>query len=89
MKNSVCFSKYETYLREEKQASANTLSSYLRDIRQLGDYLSTHTDCGYTDADEATMNEYVAYLRGAGKSVSTVSRAIASIKSFYGFLQEH
>ena len=88
MKDSVCFSKYETFLREEKRASANTLSSYLRDVRQLGDYLRANADCGYAGADERVLSEYVAHLRGMGKSVATVSRAIASIKSFYSFLQE-
>ena len=88
MKDSACFSAYEAYLKEEKHASENTLSSYLRDIRQLGEYLSAHTDCGYADADEKTLTEYINWLRGNGKSVATVSRAIASIKGFYAFLTD-
>ena len=88
MKDPLSYSKYETYLRDVKHASANTLSSYLRDIRQLGDYLAAHTDCGYADADEQALRDYIAHLRACGKSVSTVSRAIASIKSFYAFLEE-
>ena len=86
MKNELCFSKYETYLREVKKASPNTLSSYLRDIRQLGDYLSSHTDCGFDTADEEVLGEYINWLKGKGKSVATVSRAIASIKGFYSYL---
>lgn len=86
MKDSVCFSKYETYLTEVKKSSANTLSSYLRDIRQLGEYLSSHTDCGFDSADEEVLGEYINWLKGKGKSVATVSRAIASIKSFYAYL---
>ena len=88
MRDDACYFKYEAYLTEEKHASANTLSSYLRDIRQLGDYLSEHTDCAYADADEAVLSGYIAHLRAAGKSVATVSRAIASIKGFYSFLVE-
>ena len=86
MKDSLCLTKYESYLKNEKNASANTLASYLRDIRQLGEYLSSHTDLGFTAADEAVLTEYIAWLKGKGKSVATVSRAIASIKGFYGFL---
>ena len=86
MKNELCFSKYETYLREVKKASSNTLSSYLRDIRQLGDYLASHTDCGFINADEDILTDYINWLKGLGKSVATVSRAIASIKGFYAFL---
>ena len=88
MRDADCYSKYETHLRDVKRASPNTLCSYLRDIRQLGDYLETHSACGYADADEQTLRAYIAFLRAGGKSVSTVSRAIASIKSFYAFLEE-
>ena len=31
---------YEVFLTTEKKASANTLSSYLRDVRQFAAYLS-------------------------------------------------
>lgn len=89
MKNATCFSKYETYLTEVKKASANTLSSYLRDVRQLGDYLSSHVNCTYDMADEAILTDYINWLKGNGKSVATVSRAIASIKGFYAYLQEN
>lgn len=80
------FDKYETYLRDVKNASFNTLSSYLRDIRQLGDFLASHTDCSFLSADEDSLGEYINWLKGQGKSVATVSRAIASIKGFYSFL---
>ena len=86
MKDSVCFSKYEEYLRDVKKSSANTLSSYLRDIRQLGDYLGSHTEVGYDTATSLELSDYVSYLKSEGKSVATVSRAIASVKSFYSFL---
>ena len=43
MQNSECIEMFEKYLVEDKKASANTLSSYLRDIRQLADYLSVAT----------------------------------------------
>ena len=89
MKDAVCLSKYETYLKEEKNASANTLSSYLRDIRQLGVYLSSHGDRTYDTATETDLSDYIASLKSAGKSIATVSRAIASIKSFYAFLLEN
>ena len=88
MKDSACFEKYEAYLRDVKKSSANTLSSYLRDIRQLGDYLASHTDLGYDSADSSALSGYIDWLKGNGKSVATVSRAIASIKGFYSFLLE-
>ena len=72
-----------------KKASENTLASYLRDIRQLGDYLDSHTDCTYDAADESVLSEYISRLRANGKSVATVSRAIASLKGFYSFLLDN
>ena len=86
MQDETCFEKFHDYLVNVKKASDNTLSSYLRDVRQLGAYLVLHTDCSYDSADEETLTEYVESLRSAGKSVATVSRAIASIKGFYGYL---
>ena len=87
MNNSVCYTAYEAYLRYEKRVSENTLSSYLRDIRQFGSYLESRIGCSYPEADEKILADYIAWLKGNGKSVATVSRAIASIKSFYAFLE--
>lgn len=86
MEQSICYQIFEAYLREEKKASANTISSYLRDIRQLGVYLSAQGWEDYLQADSVVLEQYVAKLRSQGKSVSTVSRAIAAIKQFYGLL---
>ena len=86
MQNSECIEMFEKYLTEDKKASANTLSSYLRDIRQLADYLDKHTDHGIHDAEAEDLAEYIAMLRSEGKSVATVSRSIASIKCLYSHL---
>ena len=74
---------FEKYLVEDKKASANTLSSYLRDIRQLADFLG---EGGLVDASPEGLATYIAELRSAGKSVATVSRTIASIKCLYSHL---
>ena len=86
MQNSECLALFESYLKDEKKASANTLSSYLRDIRQFGEYLDLHADCGIADAGESEVSEYVNWLKTNGKSVATVSRCIASLKNLYAFL---
>ena len=86
MQNQECLDIFEKYLREEKKASANTLSSYLRDIRQLGEYLEEHSEHGIIDADEEDLGGYIGMLRANGKSVATVSRSIASIKCLYSYL---
>ena len=86
MTNSACIDVFAQYLINEKKSSANTLSSYLRDIRQLGEYLEIHHDKEIAVANEEVLSEYIAWLKSNGKSVATVSRCIASIKCLYSFL---
>ena len=86
MTNDKCLVKYEKYLKDIKKASNNTLSSYLRDIRQLGEYMETHGGPEIDEASEDELSEYVNWLRSSGKSIATVSRCIASMKGFYAFL---
>lgn len=86
MNNAACIEKYEYYLQYIKKASDNTLSSYLRDIRQLGDYLDSHTDDNFESVSSDELCGYTAWMKAQGKSVPTISRSIASIKNFYKFL---
>ncbi len=80
--NAECLGGYERYLTDEKRASKNTLSSYLRDVRQFGEYIEAD-GVDYVTADEDDLCGYIDHLRQAGKSVATVSRSIASLKNFY------
>ncbi len=77
--------EYEAYLTTEKKASPNTLSSYLRDINQYSTWLEGE-GLAPEQAEQSDVERYVKYLSGRGKSVATVTRSIASMKSFYGFL---
>ena len=78
--------KYEEYLTTEKNASANTLSSYMRDLRQYSDYLDRTGAADIVSADRDVIAEYLEKLTEAGKSAATVTRSVASIKSFYAYL---
>ena len=88
MLNSECLEVFNKYLVEVKKCSTNTLSSYMRDVRQFGDYMQTHTAEDIVSATEDELSEYIDWLKGNGKSVATVSRAIASLKCMYGVLCE-
>ncbi len=89
MQNQECLAVFEDYLKNEKNASANTLSSYMRDIRQLSEYLETQTTTDIVSATEEDLEEYIQHLRDSGKSIATVSRNIASIKNLYSYLGIH
>ena len=73
---------FERYLVEKKAVSANTLESYLRDVRQ---YLE-HIDEDVIKTDEITVESYVLYLKEKNKSPATITRMVASIRAFYQFL---
>lgn len=77
---------YENYLTKVKQASANTVSSYMRDIRQFSAWLRETEDADVVDATQLNISEYVAYLEEQGRSGATKSRALASLKNFYAYL---
>ena len=78
-------SAYRDYLRDEKGASDNTLSSYLRDMRQFSEYVEER-GISLRQVIRADIENYEKYLTLKGKSASTVTRAAASIKSFYNFM---
>lgn len=77
---------FERYLREEKGSSQNTISSYVRDVHQFTTWLKEER-LPVTKVKTADIERYTRHLSGLGKSTATVTRGVASLKSFYGFLQ--
>ena len=76
---------YQHFLAEEKGASDNTVSSYLRDITQYFHWLSGE-GLSPQNASQADVDHYTKYLLSLGKTVSTVTRSLASLKSFYSYM---
>lgn len=76
---------YEEYLKTERKASVNTVSSYLRDAAQ---FISGLEARGLTvqKATRLTVEEHIYSLYRQGKSDATVKRSLASIKSFFNYL---
>ena len=74
---------YGAYLAEERHASQNTVSSYLRDVTQFSEYLADRHGASLRQADADTVQEYMGWMRGRGKSAASVTRFLASIKAFY------
>lgn len=85
---------YENYLTKVKHASSNTVASYMRDIRQFSQWLGEQGEADVLSADQLNISQYLTHLQELGKSGATVSRTLASLKSFYsytvsaGFLEE-
>ena len=78
--------RYGAYLAEEKHASQNTVSSYLRDVTQFAEYLRSYEDASLREATGEMVQGYMNWMMGRGKSAASVTRFLASVKSFYQFL---
>jgi integrase/recombinase XerD len=77
--------EFKSYLTTEKKASANTVSSYVRDLTQFNRYLDSE-GFSLAEADRALIEGYDSWLAGKGKSAATVTRSLASLKCFYGWM---
>ena len=77
---------YENYLTKVKQASANTVSSYMRDIRQFSAWLQKSRETDVADATQLNISDYLTNLQDEGRSGATISRCLASLKNFYSYL---
>ena len=77
---------YENYLSKVKQASANTIASYMRDIRQFAEWLRDDEDLDVVDASQVNISGYLSHLESDGRSAATVSRSLASLKNFYSYV---
>ena len=81
--------QFSDYLQNEKHTARNTQLSYERDLRQMADYFEA---LGITDVrkiEYADLEAYLNHIRAQGKKPSTLSRCVASMKAFFGYLFEN
>ena len=78
---------FKAYLMTEKRASVNTIASYLRDVTQFLDYLDGESR-QVLDVNRDAIETYMHRLIDRGKSAATVTRALASLKCLYRWLQQ-
>ncbi|MBR3281652.1 MAG: site-specific tyrosine recombinase XerD [Clostridia bacterium] len=76
------------FLQNDKKLSDNTLQSYNRDIKLYGSYLDAH-NLNAVDCNENSIKEYFGELKNEGKADSTISRNLASLRSFYQYLYKN
>ena len=77
---------YENYLSKVKQASTNTISSYMRDIRQFSLWLRQSEEIDVIDATQLNISDYLTHLEQEGRTGATISRCLASLKNFYSYV---
>jgi integrase/recombinase XerC len=75
------------YLRYERGASDNTITSYENDIEQFYEYLrETQKAVDLLSVDNMDIRGFLAYLAKKGLKKSSAQRKLASIRSFFKYL---
>ncbi|MCL2030781.1 MAG: site-specific tyrosine recombinase XerD [Oscillospiraceae bacterium] len=74
---------FSEHLREGKKLSDNTVASYMRDVRQFRAY----TDMPLERVTAETLQGYFDHLIQNGRTMATVMRMAASLKSFFNYLK--
>lgn len=80
--------KFVIFLENEKGLSDNTLQSYRRDIEQYIGYLQELNITSFRSTSKTTVIAYLMNLQKKGRATSTISRNLASIRSFYQYLNK-
>lgn len=78
--------RYLQYMSDVRNASNNTLISYERDIHKMIHYFEQNgiEDC--LSINTTNINSYILKLEKDGSSPATLSRTIASMRSFFRYL---
>lgn len=80
--------QFAVFLEKEKGLSDNTLQSYKRDIDQYITYLRELNITHLKNTNKTTVIAYLLHLQKKGRATSTISRSLASIRSYYQYLSK-
>ena len=81
--------EYTSFMANVRHKSSNTVESYKRDVTQYITYLNESGIQDATLATKTTILSYLLMLQKKGKANSTVSRTLASLRSFYLFMMQN
>ena len=76
-----------SWLAVEKGRSPNTLAAYRRDLAAYHEFL-TGRGLVAADVTEPVVEDYLAFLRAAGRAPASVARALVSVRSLHRFLED-
>lgn len=77
------------YMRDKRKASTNTLNAYKIDISKFSEYIKDNCGLSLADVNKTTILNYLMDLQSNGRSPATISRTLASIRSFYKYLTNY
>lgn len=78
--------EYTDFMRNTCHKSDNTVESYKRDITQYITYLNEMGIANIKNTTQTNILSYIMLLKKRGRASSTVSRVLASIRSYYLYL---
>lgn len=88
MNNTTFIESYKEYLNS-KNLSVNTISSYVYDVISFDEYLYNNYKINIVQTKKAQILTYLVDMQKQGKSSSTISRSISSLKNFFEYLKKN
>jgi integrase/recombinase XerD len=77
---------FRDFLALEAGHSANTVESYLRDLRRLGEFATSRGVRDPARLTRALLRDFVYMLKDSGLSAASIRRGVSAIRTYYGFL---
>ncbi|MBE0335952.1 site-specific tyrosine recombinase XerD [Paenibacillus sp. 23TSA30-6] len=74
------------YMEEEKGLSLSTLEAYHRDVQKFVEFAESYDIEQPDHVQRSHLVLYLGRLKEQGKAAATISRSVASIRSFFHFL---
>lgn len=83
---SLIINKFINYLKTERELAPNTLESYNRDLKQFYEYAKEKDLEDIKNVNKTLIITYLMYQQKNGRAASTISRSLASLRSFFQYL---
>lgn len=80
---------YLQYLLAERGLSTNTLAAYKRDLSSFIDWLKNHGEQQEKIIERQDVVAFITELRKRGSKPATITRHLASLRSFFAFLKTY
>ena len=80
---------YLEYIKDVRNLSINTVSSYSRDLKKLSTYLQNIGISSYKNIDENTCSGWVGDLYQHKNNPRTIHRHLSAAKGFFKFLKKN
>ena len=75
--------EYTDFMENTCHKTKNTVDSYKRDVKQYTEYLDEIGISNIKNTTQTNVLSYIMLLQKQGRASSTVSRVLASIRSYY------